>query len=137
MRSVANLMHEAAERLSEGNPEFSSYVDVVEDILRTNDVVTSKRLAVNGEYHRNIAAALVLAQESDQPFMLATRYHGALHQAGLSTTIVSILDKAVTAGRCRDDRRFQGSCDRLAYWPGRSLKSKYISRPQHMRRAWS
>ena len=41
MNSVANLMREAAERLIDADPEFSSYVDVVEDILRTNDVVTS------------------------------------------------------------------------------------------------
>ena len=103
MNSFSDLMRDAAERLSEGNPEFSSYVDVVEDILRTNDVVSSKRLAVNGEYHRNIAAALVLAHESDQPFMLPTRYQGALHQQGLSTTLVSILDKAVAAGLIRSD----------------------------------
>ena len=103
MNSFSDLMRDAAERLSEGNPEFSSYVDVVEDILRTNDVVTSKRLAVNGEYHRNIAAALVLAHESDQPFILPTRYQGALHQAGLSTTIISILDKAVAAGLITSD----------------------------------
>ena len=98
MINFGNLMHEAAERLNDANPEFSSYVDVVEDILRNNDVVTSKRLAVNGEYHRTIAAALVLAHQANEPFMLRTRNHGALHQAGLSTTIVSILDKAVEAG---------------------------------------
>ena len=97
-------MHEAAERLIDADPEFSSYVDVVEDILRTNEVVTSKRLAVNGEYHRTIAAALVLAHQANEPFILLTRYQGALHQAGLSTTIVAILDKAVEAGLiCSDD----------------------------------
>ena len=103
MNSFSDLMRDAAERLSEGNPEFSSYVDVVEDILRTNDVVTSKRLAVNGEYHRNIAAALVLAHQANEPFILSTRYQGALHQAGLSTTIVAILDKAVEAGLILSD----------------------------------
>ena len=61
MNSVANLMREVAERLSEADAAFRNHVNVVEDILRTNDVVTSKRLAVNGEYHRTIAAALVLA----------------------------------------------------------------------------
>ena len=103
MNSFGNLMHEAAERLNDANPEFSSYVDVVEDILRTNEVVTSKRLALNGEYHRTIAAALVIAHESVQPFILPTRYQGALHQAGLSTTIVAILDKAVEAGLILSD----------------------------------
>ena len=103
MNSFSDLMRDAAERLSEGNPEFSSYVDVVEDILRSYNVVTSRRLAVNGEYHRTIAAALVLAHESAEPFILPTRYQGALHQAGLSTTIVSILDKAVAAGLITSD----------------------------------
>ena len=103
MNSVANLMREAAERLSEADAAFSNHVNVVEDILRTNDVVTSKRLAVNGEYHRTIAAALVLAHESASPFILPTRYQGALHQAGLSTTIVAILDKAVEAGLILSD----------------------------------
>ena len=98
MINFGNLMHEAAERLNDANPAFSSYVDVVEDILRTNDVVTSKRLAVNGAYHRTIAAAFVIAHETAEPFILPTRYQGGLHQAGLSTTIVSILDKAVEAG---------------------------------------
>ena len=91
-------MHEAAERLSEADAAFSDHVNVVEDILRSYNVVTSRRLAVNGEYHRTIAAALVLAHESAEPFILPTRYQGALHQQGLSTTIVSILDKAVEAG---------------------------------------
>ena len=103
MNSVANLMREAAERLSEADSAFSNHVNVVEDILRTNEVVTSKRLAVNGEYHRTIAAALVLAHESASPFILPTRYQGALHQAGLSTTIVAILDKAVEAGLILSD----------------------------------
>ena len=103
MNSVADLMREAAERLIDANPEFSSYVDVVEDILRTNEVVSSKRLALNGAYHRTIAAALVLAHVSDQPFILPTRYQGALHQAGLSTTLVSVLDKAVAAGLITSD----------------------------------
>ena len=103
MNSVADLMREAAERLSEADAAFSDHVNVVEDILRSYNVVTSKRLAVNGEYHRTIAAALVIAHESDQPFLLPTRYQGALHQAGLSTTIVSVLDKAVAAGLITSD----------------------------------
>ena len=103
MNSVANLMSDAAKRLIDADPEFSNHVDVVEDILRTNDVVSSKRLAVNGAYHRTIAAALVIAHESAEPFILPTRYQGALHQAGLSTTIVSILDKAVAAGLITSD----------------------------------
>ena len=96
-------MHEAAERLSEADAAFSNHVNVVEDFLRSYGVVTSKRLAVNGEYHRTIAAALVIAHESAEPFILPTRYQGALHQAGLSTTIVAILDKAVTAGLITSD----------------------------------
>ena len=103
MNSVANLMREAAERLSEADAAFSDHVNVVEDILRSYNVVASRRLAVNGEYHRTIAAALVLAHESAQPFILPTRYQGALHQAGLSTTLVSILDNAVEADLIRSD----------------------------------
>ena len=103
MISVASLMHEAAERVSEADAAFSNHVNLVEDILRTNDVVTSKRLAVNGEYHRTIAAALVLAHQANEPFILPTRYQGALHEAGLSTTLVSILDKAVAAGLILSD----------------------------------
>ena len=103
MISFSDLMHEAAERLSEADAAFSNQVNVVEDILRTYNVVTSKRLAVNGEYHRTIAAALVLAHQANEPFILPTRYQGALHQAGLSTTIVAILDKAVEAGLILSD----------------------------------
>ena len=103
MISVASLMHEAAERLSEADAAFSNHVNLVEDILRTTDVVTSKRLAVNGEYHRTIAAALVLAHQANEPFILPMRYQGALHEAGLSTTLVSILDKAVAAGLILSD----------------------------------
>jgi len=101
--SFSDLMHEAAERLSEADAAFSNHINVVEDILRSYNVVTSKRLAVNGEYHRTIAAALVLAHESAEPFMLPTRFQGALHQAGLSTTIVAILDKAVAVGLITSD----------------------------------
>ena len=96
-------MSDAAKRLSEADALFSNHVDVVEDILRNYDVVSSKRLAVNGAYHRTIAAALVLAHESAEPFILPTRYQGALHQQGLSTTLVSILDKAVAAGLITSD----------------------------------
>ena len=103
MMSFSDLMHEAAERLSEADAAFSNHINVVEDILRSYNVVTSKRLAVNGEYHRTIAAALVLAHESAEPFMLPTRFQGALHQAGLSTTIVAILDKAVAVGLITSD----------------------------------
>ena len=126
MISVANLMREAAERLIDADPEFSSYVDVVEDILRTNDVVTSKRLAVNGAYHRTIAAALVLAHEFAQPFILPTRFQGALHQAGLSTTIVSILDKAVAAGLITSDDTNKKACGPLRIG---ELISSYLPTP--------
>ena len=126
MNSVANLMREAAERLIDASPEFSSYVDVVEDILRTNAVVTSKRLALNGEYHRTIAAALVIAHESASPFILPTRYQGALHQQGLSTTIVSILDKAVEVGLIRSDDPNKKACGPLRIG---DLISSYLPTP--------
>ena len=126
MKNFSDLMRDAAECLSNADALFSNHVNVVEDMLRNYDVVSLKRLAVNGEYHRTIAAALVLAHQANEPFILPTRYHGALHKQGLSTTIVSILDKAVAAGLITSNDTNKKACGPLRIG---SLISSYLPSP--------
>lgn len=111
VKDIIILLQEARDRLDVHDPHFNDSVEVVLGILRSKGVVSYKRISVNGEWHRLLAACLVLAFEQNTDFALPTRMQGELHLRGCSTTIVSFLDKAVKEGvlsSCSPDGKAKG-----------------------------
>lgn len=98
MQDIITLMEEAQRRIDEHNPCFTDKVETVLAILRSKGVVSYRRISQNGAWHTLLAATLVLAHQKDTAFALPTRRQQTLHDLGVSTTIVSFLDKAVMAG---------------------------------------
>ena len=98
MQDIITLMEEAQRRIDEHNPYFTDKVETVLAILRSKGVVSYRRISQNGAWHTLLAATIVLAHEKDTAFALPTRRQQTLHDRGVSTTIVSFLDRAVMAG---------------------------------------
>lgn len=98
MIDVVVLMEEAESKLQTFDPVFTHQTELVLGILRSKGVVSYRRISQNGAWHTLLAATLVLAHEKDTAFALPTRRQQTLHDRGVSTTIVSFLDKAVMAG---------------------------------------
>lgn len=95
--NFVDLMHEATDRFNENDPIFVDKVETVLAILRSKCIVSSQRISQNGAYHSLLAAALVLAGERKERFALPTRHQQKLYELGVSTRVVSFLDKAVEA----------------------------------------
>jgi hypothetical protein len=95
---VLLLLECAEEQLNKQDFAFDEAVEVVLGILRCKGILSHKRISLNGEWHRRLAAMLVLAHEQKTSFALPTRMQGELHLRGCSTTIVAFLDKAVKEG---------------------------------------
>ena len=95
--NFVDLMHEANKRLNENDPIFVDKVEIVLAILRSKRVVSSQRISQNGAYHSLLPATLVLAYERKESFVLPTRHQQKLYELGVSTRVVSFLDKAVEA----------------------------------------
>ena len=93
--NFVDLMHGANKRLNENDPIFVDKVETVLAILRSKRVVSSQRISQNGAYHSLLAATLVLAHERKESFVLPTRHQQKLYELGVSTRVVSFLDKAV------------------------------------------
>lgn len=93
--NFVDLVHEASKRLNENDPIFVDKVETVLAILRSKRVVSSQRISQNGAYHSLLAATLVLAHERKESFVLPTRHQQKLYELGVSTRVVSFLDKAV------------------------------------------
>jgi len=95
---IVLLMEEASKRLETYDPIFTDKTETVLAILRSQGVVSSKRLRQNGKYHAILAASLVLAHEKNSDLYLTTRSQGELFSRGVSTTLVKFLDNAIEQG---------------------------------------
>jgi hypothetical protein len=93
--NLFSLLQNGEERLKTNDSLFHSQVDTVLGILRSTGSVPSKRTSLNGELHRSVAAALVMAYEADTTVDVAVRRAETFYGYGFSTKIISYLDSAV------------------------------------------
>ena len=70
---IVLLMEEASKRLEKRDTIFTDKSETVLAILRSQGVISSKRLQQNGKYHTILAASLVLAHEKNSDLYLTTR----------------------------------------------------------------
>ena len=93
--NLFSLLQNGEERLKTNDSLFHSQVDTVLGILRSTGSIPSKRTSLNGELHRSVAAALVMAYEEDTTVDIAVRRAETFYGYGFSTKIISYLDAAV------------------------------------------
>ena len=96
--NLFSLLQQGEQRLQSNDVLFHSQVDVVLGILRSTGSIPSKRTSLNGELHRPVAAALVMAYEEDTTVDVAVRRAETFYGYGFSTKIISYLDEAVANG---------------------------------------
>lgn len=95
---IVLFMEEASKCLEKHDPIFTDKTETVLAILRSQGVISSKRLQQNGKYHTILAASLVLAHEKNSDLYLTTRSQGKLFGRGISTTLLKFLDAAIEQG---------------------------------------
>ena len=96
--NLFSLLQKGEQRLQSNDSLYHAQVDTVLGILRSTGSIPSKRTSINGELHRSVAAALVMAYEDDTNIDIAVRRAQAFYDYGWSTKIISYLDAAVTNG---------------------------------------
>ena len=89
------LMNSAKERLSINDPFFNERTDLTLAILRSKGAIPFKRSQLNGELHKQVAAAIVAAYEAGSSIDVTTRRSQTLHELGYSTKILDYLDNMV------------------------------------------
>ena len=92
------LLDAADIRLQSNDPTYNDKADLVVAILRSKGVLPYRRSMLNGNIHKQIAAALVSAHEQATTVDVPTRRAGTLHEAGYSTKVIQYLDDAVKHG---------------------------------------
>ena len=92
------LLQQGEQRLQTNDTLFHAQVDLVLGILRSTASIPSKRTSLNGQLHRSVAAALVVAYDEDATIDIAVRRAETFHAYGYSTKIISYLDAAVDNG---------------------------------------
>ena len=101
--NLFSLLQQGESRLKSNDVLFHSQADIVLGILRSSGSVPSKRTSVNGELHRSVAAAIVVAYGEDTTIDIAVRRAGTFHDYGWSTKVISYLDAAVANGLIKSD----------------------------------
>ena len=96
--NLFSLLQQGEQRLQSNDVLFHAQVDTALGILRSTGSIPSKRTSLNGELHRTVAAALVLAYEEDTTVDIAVRRAETFYGYGFSTKIISYLDAAVSNG---------------------------------------
>jgi len=92
------LLQQGEQRLQSTDVLFHSQTDIVLGILRSTGAIPSKRTSLNGELHRSVAAALVMAYEENTTVDIAIRRAETFYDYGWSTKIISYLDAAIANG---------------------------------------
>ena len=93
--NIFSLLQQGEQRLQSNDVLFHSQVDICLGILRSTKSIPSKRTSLNGELHRSVAAAIVMAYEEDTTIDVGVRRSETFHAYGWSTKIISYLDAAI------------------------------------------
>ena len=111
--SYAKLYEEASQRLDSKDAWLQEKAEVVCALARALGAVSVYRVSVNHDLHLRLCAALVVAFEKDQPFMLPTRCRVDLHKLGLSSTTTSFLDRCVFHGLLKSETKSKQAIGKL------------------------
>ena len=111
--SYAKLYEEASQRLDSEDAWLLEKAEVVCALARALGAVSVYRVSVNNDLHLRLCAALVVAYEKDQPFMLPTRCRVDLHKLGLSSTTTSFLDRSVFHGLLKSETKSKQAIGKL------------------------
>ena len=96
--SIFTLLDMAEARVSKPDPVFNERTEMVMQILKAKQVLATKRSVLNGEIHKRLAAALVIANEQGADIYVPSRRCGTMFENGHSTKLIIWLDKAVAVG---------------------------------------
>ena len=89
------LLDKAKAKLKDNDPFFQERTGLVLDILRSKGTIPYKRCSLNGELHRQVAAALVIAHKSGVSIDVTTRRAQSVHEQGYSTKVLEYCDSMV------------------------------------------
>jgi len=92
------LLDTADIRLNSNDPVYNDKADLVLAILRSKGVLPYRRATLNGDIHKQVSGAILLAYEQGTTVDIPTRRAGTLHDAGYSTKLLQYLDDAVKQG---------------------------------------
>ena len=96
--NVFRLLELASRRLKTNDALFHEQADTVLGILRSAGVLPFKRSSLNGSLHKQVAAMIVQAYDTNTTIDVAVRRAGTFHHYGYSTKIIEYLDAAVEQG---------------------------------------
>ena len=96
--NIFRLLQVASVRLATNDALFHEQADTVLGILRSAGVLPFKRSSLNGSLHKQVAAMIVQAYDTNTTIDVAVRRSGTFHHYGHSTKIVEYLDAAVEQG---------------------------------------
>ena len=96
--SIFTLLDMAQARVSKPDPVFHERAEMMMQILKAKQVLATKRSVLNGEIHKRLAAALVIANEQGADIYVPSRRCGTMFENGHSTKLIIWLDKAVAVG---------------------------------------
>ena len=85
-------------RLLQNDAEFHDKAERIVGLMRSLDVVPSRRATLWGHWHKLLAAMLVSAYEFDTTVDIHTRRKGTLAEAGLTTNMIKWMDNLVAKG---------------------------------------
>jgi hypothetical protein len=97
------LLQRATKRLRTVDPDFHENTEVTTAVLRSEGVLPTKRMTLNGKLHKLVSAMIVEAYDADTTIDVNTRRAGTFAYYGYSTKIISYLDKMVKAGLLKSD----------------------------------
>ena len=89
------LAKTAKSRLLEDDAKFHDQAESVVTLLRSLDIVPTRRAKCNGHWHKLLAAMLVTAHDEQTTVDINTRRKGELIDQGLTTKFILWLDNLV------------------------------------------
>jgi len=85
-------------RLLQNDAVFHDKAERIVGLMRSLDVIPTRRATLWGHWHKLLAAMLVSAYESGTTVDIHTRRKGTLADAGLTTNMIKWMDNLVAKG---------------------------------------
>lgn len=85
-------------RLMQNDTEFHDKAERIVGLMRSLNIVPSRRATLWGHWHKLLAAMLVTAYEDEVTVDIHTRRKGTLSEAALTTNLIKWMDQLVMKG---------------------------------------
>ena len=89
------LAETAKQRLLERDQTFQDKSERLVGLMRSLDVVPTRRSCLNGHWHMLLGAMLVTASDEDTTVDITTRRKGKLNEVGITANMIKFLDNLV------------------------------------------